>query len=86
VVNLMMGFIATLLVSLNGSPTVSPTTQASCSLVPFFSEFHFNYLFGVVPRAAGVGHEDGLVQAEGGKPDQEANEEIGFQAGKCQRG
>ncbi len=35
VVNLMIGFIATLLVSLNGSPTVSPTTQASCSGEPF---------------------------------------------------
>ena len=34
VVNLMIGFSATLLVSLNGSPTVSPTTQASCSGVP----------------------------------------------------
>ena len=29
VVNLMMGFIATELVSLNGSPTVSPTTVAA---------------------------------------------------------
>jgi hypothetical protein len=29
VVNLMIGFIATELVSLNGSPTVSPTTVAA---------------------------------------------------------
>ena len=35
VVNLMIGFMATELVSLNGSPTVSPTTQASCRSVPF---------------------------------------------------
>ena len=35
VVNLMTGFIATDDVSLNGSPTVSPTTVASCSGVPF---------------------------------------------------
>ena len=35
VVNLMTGFIATDEVSLNGSPTVSPTTVAACSSVPF---------------------------------------------------
>ena len=35
VVNLMTGFNATEEVSLNGSPTVSPTTVASCSGVPF---------------------------------------------------
>src|SRR5205823_7735017 len=35
VVNLMTGFIATDDVSLNGSPTVSPTTVAACSGVPF---------------------------------------------------
>jgi hypothetical protein len=34
VVNLMTGFSATDDVSLKGSPTVSPTTQASCSGVP----------------------------------------------------
>ena len=38
-VNLMTGFIATLEVSLNGSPTVSPTTQASWSGVPFALRF-----------------------------------------------
>src|SRR5689334_21819064 len=35
VVNLMIGLSATDEVSLNGSPTVSPTTVASCSAVPF---------------------------------------------------
>ena len=35
VVNLMIGFIATDDVSLKGSPTVSPTTVAACSSVPF---------------------------------------------------
>src|ERR1041384_6269323 len=35
VVNLITGFIATDEVSLNGSPTVSPTTVASCRAVPF---------------------------------------------------
>ena len=34
-VNLMIGFIATDDVSLNGSPTVSPTTVAAWSGVPF---------------------------------------------------
>src|SRR5260370_1347054 len=33
-VSLLIGLRATLLVSLKGSPTVSPTTQASCSGVP----------------------------------------------------
>src|SRR5574344_3123957 len=35
VVNLIIGFIATEEVSLNGSLTVSPTTVASCNGVPF---------------------------------------------------
>ena len=35
VVNLMTGFMATDEVSLKGSPTVSPTTVAACSSVPF---------------------------------------------------
>jgi hypothetical protein len=35
VVNLITGFIATDEVSLKGSPTVSPTTVAACSAVPF---------------------------------------------------
>ncbi len=35
VVNLMIGFRATEEVSLKGSPTVSPTTDASCRGVPF---------------------------------------------------
>src|SRR3954466_2215771 len=35
VVNLMIGFSATDDVSLKGSPTVSPTTVAACSGVPF---------------------------------------------------
>jgi len=35
VVNLIIGFNETKEVSLNGLPTVSPTTVASCSGVPF---------------------------------------------------
>ena len=36
VVNLITGFMATEEVSLNGSPTVSPTTVAACRSVPFW--------------------------------------------------
>ena len=44
-VNLMIGFMATDEVSLNGSPTVSPTTVASCSGVPFaFSSVSTTFL------------------------------------------
>ena len=35
VVNLMIGFSATEEVSLNGSPTMSPITVASCKALPF---------------------------------------------------
>ena len=45
VVNLMTGFMATDEVSLNGSPTVSPTTVAACSSVPFsFSSTSTSFL------------------------------------------
>jgi hypothetical protein len=70
----MIGFIATDDVSLNGSPTVSPTTVAACSGVPFL-ELDLDDLLGVVPRAARVGHEDRLVQAEDAMADQVADEE-----------
>ena len=48
--NLITGFSATDDVSLNGSPTVSPTTHASCSGVPFaFVEpfFFVGYLISI---------------------------------------
>ena len=45
VVNLMTGFMATDEVSLKGSPTVSPTTVASCRSVPFiFSSVSTSFL------------------------------------------
>ena len=75
VVNLMIGLSATEDVSLNGSPTVSPTTVAACSGVFFSRKVHFHDFFGVVPCAAGVGHENGLVQAEDRDRDQIADEE-----------
>ena len=83
-VNLMIGFIATVLVSLNGSPTVSPTTVAACSGGAFLAQFDFDDFLGVVPGAAGVGHEDGLEQAEGRQADQEADEEKRLHAGERQ--
>ena len=43
-------------------------------------------LLGVVPGAAGVGHEDGLVEAEDGDGDQVADEEVLVQAGEGQGG
>ena len=45
VANLMIGFIATELVSLNGSPTVSPMTVAACSGVPFSFRSTSTYFF-----------------------------------------
>ena len=75
VVNLMIGFSATDDVSLNGSPTVSPTTVAACSGVPFCLQLDFDDLLRVVPGAAGVGHEDRLVQTEDRDRDQVADEE-----------
>ena len=78
VVNLMTGFRATEDVSLKGSPTVSPITVAACSSRAFLLQFHFDDLLGVVPRAARVGHEDGLVQAEDGNRDQVADKEERF--------
>ena len=64
VVNLITGFSDTDEVSLNGSPTVSPTTVAACSVGAFLAQVHFDDFLGVVPGATGVGHEDGLEQTE----------------------
>src|ERR1043166_8743330 len=43
---------------------------------PLLPQIHFDDFLGVVPRAAGVGHEDGLKQSEEGDADQVADEEI----------
>ena len=76
VVNLMIGFSATDDVSLNGSPTVSPTTVAACSVGALLLELHLDDLLRVVPRAAGVGHEHRLIQPEQRDRDQIADEEV----------
>ena len=71
----MIGFMATDEVSLNGSPTVSPTTLAACSVGALLLQLDLDDLLGVVPGAAGVGHEDGLVETEDRDGDQVADEE-----------
>ncbi len=45
----------------------------------------FHDLLGVVPGAAGVGHEDGLIQTEHGDGDQVADEEERLEEGEGQR-
>ena len=82
----MTGFMATEEVSLNGSPTVSPTMVASCSSVPFILSSVSTSFLALIPCAAGIGHEDGLVQTEDGDADEVANEEIVVQAGESQGG
>jgi hypothetical protein len=72
----MTGFSATDEVSLNGSPTVSPTTVAACSGGALLLQLDLDDLLRVVPGAAGVGHEDRLEQAEERDRDQVADEEV----------
>ena len=81
----MIGLRATDVVSLNGSPTVSPTTVAACSGVPFSLQIDLDELLGVVPRAAGVGHVDRLEQAEHGDRDQVGDEEVRVEEREGQR-
>ncbi len=52
----------------------------------FLLQDDLHHFFGIVPGAARVGHEDGLVQAEDGNGHQVADEEIGFNKSKRQRG
>ncbi len=54
---------------------MSPTTQASCRGSAFGLEFGFDDLLRVVPGTTGIGHEDGLVQAEDRDGDQVADKE-----------
>ena len=85
VVNLMIGFSATELVSLKGSPTVSPTTVAACRSRSLCLQFRLDNLLRVIPGAAGIRHEDRLVQAEERDRDQIADEEVGIDEGKAKR-
>src|SRR5260370_17766892 len=49
-------------------------------------QFDFHDFLRVVPGAAGVGHEDGLIQTESGDGNEVANEKEGFKERKRQRG
>ena len=81
----MIGFSATEVVSLKGSPTVSPTTVAACRAVPFSLQVHFDELLGVVPGAAGVGHVNGLEQAEHRDGNQVGDEEVRVEKSEGER-
>jgi hypothetical protein len=78
----MIGFMATDEVSLKGSPTVSPTTDGGVELGALLLELDLDDLLRVVPGAAGVGHEDRLVEAEQRDRDQVADEEERLDAGE----
>jgi len=69
---------------LNGSPTVSPTTVAACSSVPFWRVRPRRSSWRC-PGAAGVGHEDGLEEAEEGDADEVADEEVGVEERQRER-
>ena len=60
---LISGLMAGPAVSLSGSPTVSPVTLALCISEPLpvsaVLRLVLDHLLGVVPGAAGVGHEHG---------------------------
>ena len=49
-------------------------------------EFDFNDLLGGVPGASGIGHENGLVQAEDGDGEKVADKKERFDKGKGQSG
>src|ERR1017187_2476077 len=52
----------------------------------FGAKFGLDHLLGVVPGAAGIGHEEGLVQTEQGDGDQIADEEVRFEEGERKGG
>ena len=60
-------------VSLNGSPTVSPMTAALWASLPLPPSLPGLHVFlGIVPQAAGVGHEQSQQQAAEDVAQQEA--------------
>ena len=73
---LISGLMAGPAVSLSGSPTVSPVTAALCFSQPLpvvvGARLVLDHLLGVVPGAAGVGHEDGEQLADDDHARQEA--------------
>ena len=77
-ITLISGLMAGPAVSFSGSPTVSPVTAALCFSLPlpvgFGLGFVLDGLLGVVPGAAGVGHEDGQQLAGDDHAAQEAGQ------------
>ena len=53
-------------------------------LSALFTEIHFDDFLGVVPRAAGIGHENGLKQTEESDADEVADEEVSIEEGQRQ--
>ena len=75
VITLMTMFMAGPLVSLNGSPMVSPTTAALWASRALAAEgAGLDELLGVVPGTAGVRHEDGEQEAGDERTGEEATE------------
>ena len=60
-------------------------TVAAWSGVPFSFRSTSTQFLGVVPGAAGVGHVNGLEQAENGDGDQVGDEEVRVEEGEGQR-
>ena len=58
--NLIIGFNATEVVSLNGSPTVSPNYCRIMQWSIFFLQINFNNFLGVVPCSASISHVNSL--------------------------
>ena len=86
---LISGLRAGPAVSLSGSPTVSPVTAALCFSEPLpvrlGAGLVLDHLLGVVPGAAGVGHEDGEQLADDDHAGEEAAQ--GLRArGRCRPG
>ena len=75
---LISGLMAGPAVSFSGSPTVSPVTAALCFSLPLpvvsVLGLVLDHLLGVVPGAAGVGHEDGQQLADDDHAGQEAGQ------------
>ena len=82
----MTGFMATDEVSLNGSPDGVADHGGGVQGRALLLELHLDDLLGVVPGAAGVGHEHRLVETEQRDRDQVADEEVRLQEREGQRG
>ncbi len=75
VVNLMMGFIRHRRSILERIADGVADNRGGVKIRSFLPQDDLNDLLGVIPRTAGVGHEDCLEQAEDRHGNQESNEE-----------